>query len=220
MRLSRPFFLLAPALLLLAGAALPATGPAAAAPPLRARAQQYASEAADIRSARLLARLSGKRVEALSERNESTTTWVNPDGSLTSELSSGPVRFKRDGKWVDVDLTLRKEADGSVAPKAHPEGLRFAAPGGSRSRSLAEARSAAARPLVTFGEGDQQIALQWKGGLPEPMVNGTTVTYPDVVPGADVVVEATRTGFDQYTVIKQRPAAGDWSYTLPLRTLA
>lgn len=218
MRPFRPFFLLAPALLVLADLAAPTLRPAAAAPPLRAPAPRYATEAADIRSARLLARLSDKRVEALSERNESTTTWVNPDGTLTSDLSSGPVRFKRDGKWVDVDLTLQKQADGSVAPKAHPEGLRFAAPGGSRARSLGEARSAAARPLVTLGEGDRQIALQWKGGLPEPTVNGTTVTYPDAVPGADVVVEATRTGFEQYTVIKQRPTGGDWSYTLPLHT--
>ncbi|MEU8613754.1 DNRLRE domain-containing protein, partial [Actinoplanes sp. NPDC048791] len=72
--------------------------------------------------------------------------------------------------------------------------------------------------LASVGQGDQRIDLQWKGGLPEPELSGTTATYPEAVPGADVVVEATRTGFEQYTVIKQRPAATDWSYTLPLRT--
>ena len=218
---------------LLAGVAVPWSQPAQAAPPVPAQAppvpaqaptvpvqaptQSYAGEAADVPSARVLARLSGKRVEALSERDESTTTWVNPDGSLTSDLSAGPLRFQRAGRWVDVDLELERAADGSVTPRAHPEGLRLGGAGGTRLRSLAEARTAAARTLVTIGEGDQQIALQWKGGLPTPTVNGTTATYPEAVPGADVVIEATRTGFEQYTVIKQRPTTPDYAYTLPLR---
>lgn len=37
------------------------------------------------------------------------------------------------------------------------------------------------------------------------------------MPGADVVVEATRTGFEQYVEIKQRPGTGGYSYTLPLK---
>ncbi|MFD5660840.1 hypothetical protein [Streptomyces hirsutus] len=53
-----------------------------------------ATQAADIPSARVAARLSGKRVEALSERTETATTWANKDGSLTTELTAGPVRFE------------------------------------------------------------------------------------------------------------------------------
>jgi hypothetical protein len=55
--------------------------PAVAVPPPAATPQQAKpTEAADIASARVAARLSGARVEALSERSEDTTTWVNPDG--------------------------------------------------------------------------------------------------------------------------------------------
>ncbi|MGA5728925.1 hypothetical protein ACPCI1_09770 [Streptomyces seoulensis] len=89
-------------------------------------------EAADVPSATLAARLSGKRVEALSERTETSQTWVNPNGSLTTEAAAGPVRFKRAGKWVDVDLNLEAHSDGSVAPAAHPEGLILGGRGGSR----------------------------------------------------------------------------------------
>jgi hypothetical protein len=81
--------------------------------------------AADIASAKVAARLSGKRVEALSERTETSRTWVNKNGSLMTELSAGPVRFERDGKWVDVDVSLRESGDG-VAPVAHPNRLRLA----------------------------------------------------------------------------------------------
>ncbi|WP_217131034.1 DNRLRE domain-containing protein [Streptomyces sp. AC558_RSS880] len=177
------------------------------------------TQAADIPSARVAARLSGKRVEALSERTETSTTWVNKDGSLTTELTAGPVRFEDEatGEWRKVDLDLERNTDGSVAPEAHPRGLRLAGGTGKPAASLKAAREAKAVDLVTLGEGDQQITLQWKGGLPEPELDGTRAVYPEAVPDADVVVEATRTGFEQFVEIKKRPAADGYTYTLPLK---
>ncbi|MFB7559219.1 DNRLRE domain-containing protein [Streptomyces brevispora] len=178
-----------------------------------------ATSAADIASARVAARLSGKRVEALSERTESSTTWVNEDGSLTTELSAGPIRFQdpTTGDWRDVDVELAAAADGSVVSKAHPRGLKLAGKSGTRSASLRAAQSAPAADLVTLGSGDEAITLQWRGGLPAPKLDGTRATYENAVPGADVVVEATRTGFEQFVEVKAKPEA-DFSYTLPLKT--
>ncbi|MEU1342194.1 DNRLRE domain-containing protein [Streptomyces sp. NPDC005827] len=178
-----------------------------------------AAQAPDIPSARVAARLSGKRVEALSERTETSTTWANKDGSLTAELTAGPVRFRDEttGEWRDVDLDLVQEEGGAVEPEAHPGGLRLAGRTGTPAKSLKAAREAKATDLVTLGEGDEQITLQWKGGLPKPKLDGTRAEYTNAVPGADVVVEATRTGFEQFVEIRQRPASGDYSYTLPLK---
>ncbi|MFF8280708.1 polymorphic toxin-type HINT domain-containing protein [Streptomyces lateritius] len=184
------------------------------------RQEQVVTQAADIASARVAARLSGKRVEALSERSETSTTWANKDGSLTTELTAGPVRFEDDatGEWRDVDLTLAAGSDGSVEPKAHPEGLRMAGKAGTPAASMKAAQASKATDLVTLGEGDEQITLQWKGGLPAPKLEGTRAEYVNAVPGADVVVEATRTGFEQFVEIKQKPATDDYTYTLPLKT--
>ncbi|MEU5115565.1 RHS repeat-associated core domain-containing protein [Streptomyces longwoodensis] len=179
--------------------------------------KHWATQAADLASARVVARLSGKRVEALSERTETSTTWVNRNGSLTTELAAGPVRFKRAGQWTDVNLDLAARSDGTLAPVAHPEGLILGGKGGSRPASLKEAGKAAARTLVTLGQGQEQVELQWKGGLPAPVLDGPKATYRDAVPGADVVVEATRTGFEQYVTIKQRPTADGYAYTMPLK---
>ncbi|MFI1730092.1 DNRLRE domain-containing protein [Streptomyces acidicola] len=192
-----------------------ATGPRSS----KAPKETAATQAADIPSARVAARLSGKRVEVLSERTESSTTWVNKDGSLTTELTSGPVRFRDEatGEWRNVDLDLVRYEDGTVEPKAHPEGLRLAGRTGIPAKSLKAASEAKATDLVTLGEGEQQITLQWKGGLPKPALDGTRAAYVNAVPGADVVVEATRTGFEQFVEIKQRPDSGDYSYTLPLK---
>ncbi|MFJ3933445.1 MULTISPECIES: DNRLRE domain-containing protein [unclassified Streptomyces] len=181
-----------------------------------ASAGEAPTEAADIPSAKVAARLSGQRVEALSERTETSTTWVNKDGSLTTELASGPVRFEdASGGWRDVDVALR-ESNGAVEAVAHPEGLRLAGKGGTVPRSLGQAQRADARDLVTLGAGDERITLQWKGGLPAPVLDGTRAVYPEALPGADVVVESTRTGFEQFVEIRRKPADG-YTYTLPLK---
>ncbi|MFJ5933115.1 DNRLRE domain-containing protein [Streptomyces sp. NPDC093071] len=202
-------------------ALLNGASPATAEPTRKAAAPKKAAatQAADVASARVAARLSGKRVEALSERTETSTTWVNKDGSLTTELSAGPIRFKEatTGQWRDVDVTLDASPDGSVVSKAHPTGLRLAGKTGAKAASLRAAQSAPATDLVTLGQGDEAITLQWRGGLPAPKLDGTRATYVDAVPGADVVVEATRTGFEQFVDIRERPT-GDYSYTLPLKT--
>ncbi|MFE7594733.1 DNRLRE domain-containing protein [Kitasatospora sp. NPDC057512] len=178
------------------------------------------TEAVTAESAVLAAQVFGRRVEVLDRRTETSTTWADPEGTLTTTVSAGPVRMLRDGQWVDVDATLRRQADGGIAPGAHPGDLRLAGPGGARALSApaaAGAPASAARDLVTLGTGDRKIGVQWKGGLPAPVLDGTRATYPDALPGADLVVEATRTGFEQFLTLKQRPTGDVAPMTLPLK---
>ena len=65
---------------------------------------------------------------------------------------------------------------------------------------LGDPRSAYA---VAAGHG---IALGWEGALPEPVLTGSSATYPDVRPGTDLVVKATRAGFEEFVVAKDRAA--------------
>ncbi|NUT92115.1 MAG: sugar-binding protein, partial [Saccharothrix sp.] len=166
------------------------------------------NEAPDIPSARATAALHKIRVEALSERTENTATFVNADGKLTTEIHAGPVRVKRGDAWIPVDLTLEKRQDGTIAPKAHPRDLVIAGPGGKADD---------VRDLAAVKHGDAEVALQWRGTLPTPELDGRKATFPDVRPGADLVVEATRTGFEQFLVLKERPK-GPVTLSLPLRT--
>ncbi|MFI2357739.1 DNRLRE domain-containing protein [Streptomyces anulatus] len=158
----------------------------------------------------------GKKVVVTDETTATTHTVANPDGTLTTVLTAAPERVLRDGMWQPVDVTLVRAADGSVGARNHPEGLRLAGKGGTTAASLRAAKEAAPRDLVTLGQGEQSVTLQWKGGLPEPELNGTQARYRNAVPGADVIVEATRTGFEQFVEIGERPA-GAYSYTLPVK---
>ncbi|MCX5201568.1 DNRLRE domain-containing protein [Streptomyces sp. NBC_00237] len=143
-------------------------------------------------------------MQALSELTETSTTWVNKDGTLTTELSAAPVRFRRSGNWTDIDVALRSTATGAESA-AHPRGLTV---GGKSAKAVS--------PLVSLGSGEQKLALQWQGALPAPKLSGARAVYAEALLGADVAVEATRTGFEQSVVLKKRPAASGFSYTLPL----
>lgn len=201
------------ALLLVSEAAvtLLTTGQAFAVPVHKAHATSAAKSrstsagplsAPDAASAFATARLRKRKVEILDQLTTRTTTWANPNGSLTTRSYAAPIRFKRAGKWVDVDTTLHTDAEGSVAPKAQPNGL-VLAPGGKNA------------VLADMGSGRHRVAVGWKGTLPKPSVKGTTATYANVTPGADVTVQATRTGFEENVILKSRPKAG-YSVTIPV----
>ncbi|CAM5529663.1 hypothetical protein SAVIM40S_00088 [Streptomyces avidinii] len=210
------------AALIVTATLLQSSNTAGAAPAGSAAKTGKVTEELNLPRARVAARTAGHRVEAVSERSETATTWVNPNGTLTTEVAAGPIRFydQQARGWRSVDVNLGRGSDGSVASKAHPQGLKLAA--GSLPRMAKAAPSAApsasfiGTDLVTLGEGDQQITLQWKGALPTPKLDGARAEYTDAVPGGDVVIEATRSGFEQFVELKQRPAGGNYSYTLPL----
>lgn len=57
--------------------------------------------------------------------------------------------------------------------------------------------------------------VQWDGTLPQPRLEGRRATYKGVEPGIDLVLEATSTGFQQFFVVHERPAA-DAELSFPL----
>lgn len=153
----------------------------------------------DAVSAAVTARASGKRVEILADRSETSRTWANPDGTLSSEMAGGPVRFKdptataTDG-WRDVDLTLQHNADGTVSPAAAPNKVVLAGSGDDGSKLI-----------TTVDDGNKVIlGAGIDGTLPTPVLDGETATYSDVLPGVDVQVEVRPTGFETFWIAKNR----------------
>ena len=69
------------------------------------------------------------------------------------------------------------------------------------------------------------VSLAWPGKLGKPVLAGNRATYADVHPGVDLVVDALRTGYEQFLIIKT-PAAlvglsgggADVSWSLPVKT--
>lgn len=191
---------------LLAGAL---QGPSAvAAPAAEATPAPKAVSKPDVISAALTARSQGAKVEVESLRSETSTTWANPDGTMTTEAHMSPVRFKTaSGDWQSVDLNLAKEQDGLIAPKSHSLDLRLGKQNAAAGGVFASAIAGAGRQV--------EWLAPWK--LPEPALAGTKATYAEVEPGVDLTVDARRSGFETDLVVKTRPSTAPvWRF--PLRT--
>jgi hypothetical protein len=109
----------------------------------------------DLVSARIAAAAQGSRVEVTSLDTESSTTWVNPDGTFTTDINSGPVQAQdAHGDWQPLDDTLHQQANGTVAPDVSVTDVVFAKNGSSTAAKLgSDADSAAikwdaARPVA------------------------------------------------------------------------
>ncbi|TKK90352.1 DNRLRE domain-containing protein [Herbidospora galbida] len=130
-------------------------------------------------------------------------TFRNPDGTFTTEYSSGPVRVKQtDGNWAAIDTTL-VEVGGVLKPKVSAATVELSA-GGQGTLARLE------------GMSGERFALQWPSTLPKPQVNGNVATYVDAAgPGADLVVTALSSGF-RHDVVLRKPPAQAMEYRLPV----
>ncbi|WP_155858948.1 DNRLRE domain-containing protein [Candidatus Blastococcus massiliensis] len=195
---------------LLAEMVLAATGAQAAPAPApqtqeeAARTSEGVLEAPDIATAKTIARLENERVEVIGERTVTSSTFALPDGTLIAGQAAGPIWVPKDSgdgtssaDWSAVDLTLVAAEDGTIRPKSHVVDLELAGEQGPEEGVLVSMRGA---PGETVG-------LAWEGELPTPTLEGPRAVYRDVEPGLDLVVEATRTGYEQFFVVKERPDA-------------
>ncbi|GAA0918087.1 LamG-like jellyroll fold domain-containing protein [Nonomuraea longicatena] len=174
-----------------AGAATPPTTPATA--PTPASTPQPAAETVTERGALAAARRSGERVEVGSLRTETRTVFADPQGGMVLEQHARPIRVRKDGAWAAVDTTLHRLPDGSIAPAATAADLRFSGGGDS--------------PMAKVGRGGKSLSFTWPGKLPEPVLDGPTATYADVLPDVDLQVTADVDGFSHVLVVKSRKAA-------------
>lgn len=164
-------------------------------------AEPTVTEADNLFSAQQYARRQHRRVEVTSERTESTTTYANADGTLTTEAKTQPFRIRRDGEWIPVDTTLVSDSTG-VHPRAVPDALTLSGGGNTA--------------LATLADGATTMGLGWTSALPAPVLSGDTATYRDVAPGTDLVVTATRIGFEVSVVLTARPKNPKVEFRLPL----
>lgn len=151
------------------------------------------SAVSDDKTAAARAKASGERVELLGKRTETEQTFANPNGTFTLEQSNMPVRTRKDGQWVDLDPTLSTSPDGRVRPKATSLDMSFSGGGDD--------------PLISMKSDGHELKLKWPGALPEPVVAGDNVTYPNVFPDVDLKITAAPSSYTEVLVVKTPAAA-------------
>ncbi|WP_261558306.1 DNRLRE domain-containing protein, partial [Frankia tisae] len=161
------------------------------------------AERPDLVSAQLAAHAEKRRIEVTDARTESTSTFVNPDGTITVDSYSGIRRVRRGDGWADVDATLVL-ADGKVTPKVAKAGITLSAGG------------KAGGEVATLVDGGRELSFGWPAALPEPTLAGDTATYHDAAPDTDLVVKVVATGYD-VRIVARTPAAAQAALRLPMR---
>ncbi|MEU8815428.1 hypothetical protein [Actinoplanes sp. NPDC048796] len=134
------------------------------------------------------------RVEVASARDERTQVFANATGSFTSQTAVEVQRVRNAaGTWVKPDTTL-KASGGRVVPSATSMALSFS--GGGTG------------PVVTLGKGAAELSLTWPTALPAPKLDGDDVTYPEVLPGVDLVFTAHVTTYRYADTTPNDPTTG------------
>ncbi|ELS53610.1 DNRLRE domain-containing protein [Streptomyces viridochromogenes] len=166
----------------------------------------------------------GKSVEVTALRTARSTTWARPDGLMARNLYSSPIRAKVDGEWRDIDYDLHRTRAG-WEPRATNARIVFSAGSAARDEEQRASRSTVRRvslvggaksvgdetasPLVALTVDGHEIQLTWPGTVPVPIIDGSRALYPEIFPGADLVLTADDDGFAQLLVLKNRQAAAD-----------
>ncbi|MBV9871349.1 MAG: hypothetical protein JO214_12080 [Frankiaceae bacterium] len=157
----------------------------------------------DETSAMLAARLQDHRVEIQNWESATSTSWANPDGSITYQAAADPIRVQSgDGSLVPLDLDLAENADGSYSPGASPADVTLSGGSDKTSATLEESHN-------------RSVGLGWPSPLPEPTIDGATATYA-LSDNESLVVAPTSAGFEEHIVLSSAPT-GDVALKVPLR---
>ncbi|MEW2120319.1 DNRLRE domain-containing protein [Streptomyces sp. NPDC005474] len=134
-----------------------------------------------------------RRTDAGWEPTATNTRIVFSAGSsASSSRATRPARSDQSGERASRATTVRRVSllKGTVA-------------------GAALAADETPTPLVTLTVDGHAIQLTWPGPVPAPIIDGSRALYPEIFPGADLVLTADDDGFAQLVVLKNRQAAAD-----------
>ncbi|MFI8460463.1 LamG-like jellyroll fold domain-containing protein [Kitasatospora sp. NPDC085464] len=151
------------------------------------------------------------------KRTEQQRTFQNTDGTFTTRNYAQPVNFRRtDGSWAAIDTTLIP-AGTATAGRAAPTQNGWTTT--SAEQQLTLGLTADADPLVRLQLADGISAgYGLQGAAPvQGTVQGSTITYPEARPKADVTILAGSSSFKENLVLKDATAPTEWVFPLRLQ---
>jgi hypothetical protein len=142
------------------------------------------------------ARLTGRPVVVEAATTPTVEVRARPDGLLSMKSNVLPVRVKVHGTWRAINPVLRRAPGGGWAAAVASVPVTFS--GGGTG------------PLVTVANpAGQAVSLYWPTALPRPAVAGPVALYRGVLPGVDLRLEATGTGYREALVVRDAAAAAN-----------
>lgn len=136
--------------------------------------------------------------EIVSLRKERSKIFETSDGSRVGRFFTGPVHYQAtDGAWQDIDTTLVPSDRSGYAWRnaAAAFTVHFAATASSDDMVL-----------VTDATSSVGFGLEGANAASVGVVDGSTITYPEIKPGIDLVYEVRNGEVKEFIVLKNAPS--------------
>jgi RHS repeat-associated protein len=146
-----------------------------------------------------MARLQDRKIEVMSERTTTSTTWALPSGELQTSTYAGPVRQKVGNIWYDIDTSL-SDTGSALEPDVAAAEIKVS-DGGDKA-------------LASVAKGAKSFGMGWESQLPTPSVKDDTASYA-LGDGQTLTVTALAQGFSQNLLLESAPE-GALEYRIPL----
>ncbi|MEU4218228.1 polymorphic toxin-type HINT domain-containing protein [Actinoplanes sp. NPDC026623] len=142
-------------------------------------------------------------------RNATERVYDNADGTQTTEFSADPLNFRRpDGSWAPIDTTLTPDGAG-WRNSADSVDLRLAG------------RADSAELVRLSLDADHVFGYSLAGATATAGEHsGDTVTYPEVLPGVDLRLQARPGGDKETLVLRSAQARNVFDFPLRLTGLS
>ncbi|MGI8686072.1 MAG: PA14 domain-containing protein [Acidimicrobiales bacterium] len=142
----------------------------------------------------------------VTKRAERSTTYENPDGTFTAEITNAPVNWKdASGTWKAIDNTL-VAAGGSWKNRSGPVTV-----------SVPDVTGTG--PLAALSGDGWSLSFSLDGSKPgvKAKVTDDTATFADVAPDLDLDERVTASGLKEVATLNKRPAtAAPYRLRFPL----
>ncbi|MFI9584075.1 DNRLRE domain-containing protein [Streptomyces sp. NPDC052236] len=147
--------------------------------------------------------------ELVSERDARSRTYVNEDGTRTSELSTAPINYQDErGVWRPIDTALVGDSDSGWVNAADSMELR-----------IAEQADASRLAALTLPSGES-FAYGLSGAAPaQGSANGSRVAYEQVLTDTDLWLDSRAGGVKETLVLRSADAPGSFVFPLALSGL-
>lgn len=147
--------------------------------------------------AAVIAEACDQEVQVTDLLTEWDTVVAQPDGTMRLDISTGATRTRVSGEWAPIDTSIQAGPDGlAVVSPAMP--MRFS-------------DGTDGMPLATIERDGHVLSMDAPFDLPPPTVDDNQITYPQVLPGVDLIVTAhpDGTGFSEVLRVEGPEAAAN-----------
>ncbi|GAA4526914.1 golvesin C-terminal-like domain-containing protein [Amycolatopsis samaneae] len=146
--------------------------------------------------------------EKIERRTRTTKAFPLSDGRTQVQVSQTPLHYREAaGHWQDIDTR--------IARTPARRGYDF----GNERNTFESSFGTTTDTLVGFKQSEREVRLGISGAprALAPRVEGSTISYPDAFPGAEVVYQVTPQALKEKLVLAKPPAqAPSYSFTMDL----